>query len=135
MTGSVLVALKKTHPAVHFTALVRSPTDAQILQDTGISVSIGSFTDYNKVTSLVAEADIVINSAHCDDVSLAEAIIAGLRRKRDEGRGVGAFIHTSGAVAFLDGIKDGTCPPDRKIWSVCRASRCMWYEVTNIKLG
>lgn len=116
----MLTALKKEHPSANYIVLVRSPSDVQALETIASSVVVGSFTEYDKVTSLVAEADIIINAADCDDVALADAIIAGLRRKKDKGHGVGTLIHTSGAAVFLDDVKDGTCPPDRKIANVCR---------------
>lgn len=116
------MALREAHPEAHFTLLVRSPSDGEKLKSTSTTIVIGNFSDYKRITSLTAEADIVINAADCDDVSLAKAILAGLKQKQDEGRGIGALIHTSGELIFNDGVTDGTRPPNRKVWNVSPSS-------------
>lgn len=116
------MALREAHPEVQFTLLVRSQLDGEKLKSTNTTIVIGDFSDHKKITSLTAEADIVINVADCDDVPLTNAIIAGLKQKQDEGRGIGALIHTSGEMVFNDGATDGICPPNRKIWSVSDAT-------------
>lgn len=114
------MALRKAHPDVHFTLLVRSPSDGERLKSTSTTVVFGNFSETKKITSLTAEADIVINAADSDDVPLANAILAGLKQKQDEGRGVGTLIHTSGGMIFNDGVTDGTRKPNSKVWTVSK---------------
>ncbi|KAH8104356.1 NAD-binding protein [Phellopilus nigrolimitatus] len=115
--GSLLVSLKKAYSEVVITALVRSESDFPAIRAAGAAPVRGSFSDHDPIADLSASADIVVNAADSDDVALASAILRGLRRRKEEGRGVGAFIQTSGGAVFMDDRMDGKYDPNLKIWT------------------
>lgn len=116
--GSVLVSLIKEQPEVTFKALVRSDADIHLVAATGAITTKDSLKDYDALSEKVAQADIIFNSADCDDVALNEAILKGLKRRFDQGKGVGTLIHTSGTASFMDGGKEGRFNPDARVWTV-----------------
>lgn len=100
--GSLLVALKRAHPELVITALVRSADSFDAVRAAGAEPVQGSAHDFDLVASLAAKADIVINAALNDDVPVTDCILRGMRLRYDEGRGKGVLIHTSGIAVFLD---------------------------------
>lgn len=86
----------------------------------------GSFTDAALVTKLAADADIVINAADSDDAALLGAILAGLKKRYDEGKGVGSYIHTSGSAIYWD-TAAGKYDPESRVWSVSARARFRAY--------
>ncbi|KAH8109674.1 NAD-binding protein [Phellopilus nigrolimitatus] len=115
--GSLLVSLSKAYPDIVFTALVRSESDFSAIRAAGATPVHGSFSDHGLIADLSAAADIVVNAADSDDVALLNVILRGLRRRKEEGRGVGAFIQTSGGMIFMDDKRDGRYDPSLKIWT------------------
>ena len=112
-----MVTLKAQHPELTFKALVRSESHSKAIESAGATPVIGSFDDHDLISSLAAEADIVLNAADSDNVVLRDDILKGLKKKYDEGKGVGAFIQTSGTALFWAG-NDGKYDPDARVWSV-----------------
>ncbi|KIP03940.1 hypothetical protein PHLGIDRAFT_15544 [Phlebiopsis gigantea 11061_1 CR5-6] len=121
--GSVLVALQKAHPTFKFKALARKeavidafnkaagPNDAKV-----VAVK-GSFDDSELIARLTYEADIVVNAADADHVGLRDALLKGFKKRVDDGKPLGAYLHTSGTAIFMDGTKEGKPNPDGKVWT------------------
>ncbi|KAI5116212.1 hypothetical protein M0805_005928 [Coniferiporia weirii] len=114
--GLLLTALKAKHGSLTYTALVRTPASVPAIESLGVTCVVGTSAERDKITALAAQADIVINAANSDDLALIEALLAGLRQKKEEGRGTGTLLHTSGALVFLDGSKEGKFNPDGKVF-------------------
>ena len=78
----------------------------------------GDFSETDKITSLSAEHEIVINLGSSWDVPLSQAIIAGLKQRPEESRGT--LIHISGAGNFVDTsgeVEVGKSNPIAKWWN------------------
>ncbi|KAH9944977.1 NAD(P)-binding protein [Epithele typhae] len=103
--GAVLTRLL-THPrAPNFdiTALVRSETKGKVLQEKfGVRPLVGSLQDADKITAASENANVVINTADCDDLPSAEAILAGMKARHDKTGEVPVLIHTSGTAMLID---------------------------------
>ncbi len=121
MAGSLLVDLKKAFPDVTITATTRSESSAAALISAGaIPVVLDpAAADYHeKTAALAAKADIVINTADCDDLPLAEAVLKGLKKHKEETGKVATLIHTSGAAVFFDDTTDGSYKPNGRFYDV-----------------
>ena len=99
---------------------MRSPSSLDGFKSAGVPVSAvqGSFTDLELIKQTVAEVDIVVNAADSDTMPLHEAILAGLKKRFDEGKGRGLLVHVSGAAVFWDGKMEGKADPEGKVWTV-----------------
>ena len=117
-TGSVLVKLIKEHPEVAFKALVRSDAAVPAVSAIGATAIKDEMKDHDAITEHVLQADIVFNCTDSRDIPLNDAILKGLKKKFDEGKGVGSLIHTSGAANFADGTGQGKYDPTTKEWTV-----------------
>ncbi|THH01273.1 hypothetical protein EW145_g6946 [Phellinidium pouzarii] len=115
--GSLLVSLKKTHPDLVYKALVRSESDIIPVGAAGATPVHRSFTDHNLIAEHCAHADIVVNAADSDDIQLTNAVLRGLKRRKEEGRGIAVLIHTSGDAIFNDNGKEGKHNPNMKVWT------------------
>ncbi|KAF1995118.1 NAD dependent epimerase/dehydratase family protein [Amniculicola lignicola CBS 123094] len=93
--GEVLYRIATTYPDLSITALVRtSDKGAKVAaQFPSIRCVYGDLSSTDLITTEASKADIVVHTADCDDVSSANAIIAGMSQK--EGK-KGYLIHTSG---------------------------------------
>lgn len=116
--GAVLSGLLKQHPDWTFSALVRNEKHFEAVRSVGVAVVPGSFTDKSLISDQSYSADIVINTADCDDIPLTEAILAGMRKRFQEGKPKGILIHTSGTAVLTDGKREGKFDPQGKIWNV-----------------
>ncbi|KAJ3552309.1 hypothetical protein NM688_g4212 [Phlebia brevispora] len=98
--GSVLARLLSRPDAVNYeiTALVRDPVKAKNLESFGVKTVIGSFTESPLVSQLAEHAHVVFSCADCDDVGLAQAILAGLKKRNETLGDVPIVIHTSGTA-------------------------------------
>ncbi|KAI0271291.1 hypothetical protein BC834DRAFT_966801 [Gloeopeniophorella convolvens] len=118
--GTLLVALCKAHPTLSIAALVRRPEYIDRIAAVGLNVTVlqGSFGDLELIEKHAREADIVINTADSDNVSLTNAILTGLRKRVEEdGKKQGALVHTSGSGVFSDSGREGKFDPEGKIWN------------------
>lgn len=97
---------------------MRSESASPKIVQAGATPVLGTITESDKIAQLAYESDIVINAADSDTVALTTAILRGLRKRYDEGKGVATFIHTSGAAIFSDGSKEGTYVEPARIPSV-----------------
>ena len=61
----------------------------------------------------------MVNAADADDLSLTGALLKGIKKRFDEGKGVGTLIHTSGAAIFGED-SNGVFDPQAKFWTVGR---------------
>ncbi|KLO11812.1 NAD(P)-binding protein [Schizopora paradoxa] len=113
--GSVLVDLKKAFPDISITATTRSNSSAAALSAAGttpVALDPAAPDYHEKITDFSSKADIVINAADCDDLPLTEAILKGLKKRKEETGKVSTLFHTSGIAVFFDDTKDGTYKPD-----------------------
>ncbi|KAI0331859.1 NAD-P-binding protein [Cubamyces sp. BRFM 1775] len=103
--GSILQRLL-VHPNANnfeITALVRSGEKAEVLESQfGVKTVLGSLQDSDKLTQLVADAHITINTAECDNVEAITAILLGLKQHHEKTGDVPHIIHTSGTGEFID---------------------------------
>ncbi|EIW84049.1 NAD(P)-binding protein [Coniophora puteana RWD-64-598 SS2] len=105
--GSVLQRLLN-HPSSansEFTVLVRSEEKATKFEQAGydnIKVLRGSLEDVDKIEAQAAKSDIVVHTADADDVGSAKAILAGLKKRKEETGKVPIYIHTSGTGVLVD---------------------------------
>jgi nucleoside-diphosphate-sugar epimerase len=123
LMGSHLVgALKKTHPTYPLTVYIRSTTHSlhsYLLNTIGVDEIItGDFSESAKISKLAERHDVVINCGSSWDVGLTKAIIEGLVKRFEEGKGKGRLIHISGTGNFVDGRTDGKLSEESKVWSV-----------------
>ena len=122
--GSVLVALQRAYPTFKFKALARDETAIEAFNtaagpnDTRVEAVKGSFEDSELVTRLTYEADIVITATDAGNIGLKDALLKGFKKRFDDGKPLGAYIHTSGAAIFLDGSKEGKYDFSARIWTV-----------------
>ena len=117
--GAVLVGYKKAYPNFHYTALIRnedyvpafegersdackSATTKRIPIAIGVKTVIGTHSELDKITDLVAQADIVLNAADADDLPLVKAILNGLKNRNASGGLKPILIHTSGTGVATD---------------------------------
>lgn len=128
--GSVLISLIKAHPEVIFKALVRSDADIPLVAATGATTTKDSLKDYEALSEKVAQADIIFNGADCDDVALNESILKGLKKRFNQGRGVGTLVHTSGTASFMDGGKEGRYNPEARVWTVSFLILLLSYDIS-----
>ncbi|KAI0312932.1 hypothetical protein OF83DRAFT_1176159 [Amylostereum chailletii] len=116
--GSALVRLIKRYPDWNINALVRKEKSFEYIQQLGVTIIEGSFSDEALVTEQSRMADIVINISSADNLSLITAILAGMKQRFNEGRPKGTFIHTSGCgVFYVDGKMDGKLDPSGRVWN------------------
>lgn len=54
--------------------------------------------DYAAISRAAAEADVVVNSANCDDVPLAKAVLAGLERTE---KNLPIYLHVRYVVSCI----------------------------------
>jgi len=119
--GSLLVDLKKAFPYITITATTRSNSSASALTSAGATPVVldPAAADYQeKIAELASKADVVINAADCDDLPLTEAILKGLKWRKEESGKVGTLIHTSGIAVFFDDTQDGSYKPDGHFYNV-----------------
>ncbi|EJD08561.1 NAD-binding protein [Fomitiporia mediterranea MF3/22] len=114
--GSLLVALIKEHPEFHYVTLVRSATSEEAVRAISATVISGSFTDFERITELSEQSDIIINAADSDNIELTVAILKGMKSRYTKGNGVGILLHTSGTCNFL-GEKPLSGDPRTTAWT------------------
>ena len=117
LAGSVYTTLKAAHPTYTFTALVRDKSQFPVVAAVGATPVLGSYADRDVIVQQAAEADVVLNCGAMD-VPLNEALLEGIRVRKERGLGVGIYILTSGTTSFSDGSKDGKWVEGSKFWDV-----------------
>ena len=115
--GTFIVALKRTNPSLNITALVRSPTHFPAISAAGATPVQGDFSEHDKLADLAEQADVVVNAADADDIKVTDALLKGLKRRKEGGKGVGALVHVSGTAVFMvEG--SGKREEGLKVWDV-----------------
>ncbi|QRV79625.1 NAD(P)H-binding family protein [Ceratobasidium sp. AG-Ba] len=114
--GAIIKELQRTSAAFTITALVRKDQDIETLEALGVKTIKGSFTDVDKIEEASREADIVYNAADADDMSLNNAVLRGLKSKKDRG----VLIQTSGTGLLSDNYNGELTPEGSKVWNVSR---------------
>ena len=82
---------------------------------------------------LAEKSNIVINAADSDSIDLANAILAGLKSRKESGKGVGAFIQVSGTTGFIVG-EDGSNESAR-VWDMSITDLVMSTRLTDLATG
>ncbi|KZW02437.1 NAD(P)-binding protein [Exidia glandulosa HHB12029] len=101
--GPLLRALKKAYPNAHYSALIRSEAHIPIFRAEGVQEIIhGSSSDTDKLRKACSEADVVFAVADCDDVPMAQAVLAGLKDNFEKTGRRPVLIHTSGSALVMD---------------------------------
>ena len=117
--GSLLVKIRKQYPNWPVTALVRK--DAHVAPVRAAGVSVVQATAGQDQLALIAEqaykADITINAADCDDVQLCKTFLGAMKKRVEDGKPKGVFLHTSGTMLFNDASADGK-RVNGKYWNV-----------------
>jgi putative NADH-flavin reductase len=83
--GAILSELLRTSASFTISALVRKDQDIAVLEKLGVRTIKGSFSDLDKIEQASHEADVVYNAADADDMGLAQAILKGLKSKKERG--------------------------------------------------
>ncbi|KZV67791.1 NAD(P)-binding protein [Peniophora sp. CONT] len=116
--GSLLVKIRKQYPDWPVTALVRKEQHAAAIRATGVAVVQPSASQDQLV--IIAEetykADLTINMANCDDEQLCQAVLGAMKKKKEDGKPKGVFLHTSGTMLFNDASAAGR-RVDGKYWN------------------
>lgn len=105
--GSAVSALL-SHPrsdTFQITALIRSPDKVVLFNSVGVTPVIGTNSDFDTLTSLASEADVVLACANADDLCAARAILLGLKKRHEHTNTVPILIHTvciSGTGVLID---------------------------------
>ncbi|KAH9945012.1 uncharacterized protein BXZ73DRAFT_95999 [Epithele typhae] len=106
--GSVLARLLAHPKAADFEiiALVRSEAKGRLLQaNFGVKPLVGSLQDVDKIAAVSEAANVIINTADCDDLPSAEAILSGMKARHDKTGEVPILIHTSGTAMLINDAK------------------------------
>ncbi|KZV99408.1 NAD(P)-binding protein [Exidia glandulosa HHB12029] len=108
---SLLSRLVKLLPNAHITALIRSESVVPAFKAAGVHEVIhGSHKDLEIIQAASRKAELVINTADCDDVDLTAAVLAGLKERFQETGRRPVLIHTSGTGVLADAA-GGTLDP------------------------
>lgn len=122
--GSLLVKIRGRFPDWSITALVRREQHVDAIRATGVNVAqLSAEKDqYTVIQEEAYKADMTINVADCDDVKLCESILGAMKKKVEDGKPKGVFLHTSGAMLFNDLSANGNAV-DGKYWNVSSSSK------------
>jgi uncharacterized protein YbjT (DUF2867 family) len=95
--GAILTSLLSHPNASSFTitAIVRDAAKAARLKtEFGVRGALGSHNDRALVEPLAYESDVVITAADVDDMEAAQAILDGMKRRKEETGVAPLLIHT-----------------------------------------
>ena len=81
---------------------------------------VGTHQELDRVASLSANADIVLNAADADDLPLTRAIISGLKERAKSKPGLKPILlHTSGTGVIADKAQGNFTDSAKKVYDVC----------------
>ena len=80
-----MTELLRTAAAFTSTALVRKDQDIETLEALGVKTIKGTFQDLDKIEKASRDADVVYNAADADDMSLTQAVLKGMKSKKERG--------------------------------------------------
>jgi len=97
------------------TVLVRSPDKAKLLgsKSLGVKTLVGSNDDVDLLENAAKDADVVIACADADHLGATEALLRGLKSRRDSTGILPILIHTSGTGVLAYDSKGA--PPTKDI--------------------
>lgn len=90
---------------------LETPTSVQL------APLVGSLSDLDKLEAAAASHDIVLSTADADDLPAVQAMIKGMKARKQKTGHRSLFIHTSGTGVFADNAK-GQYPSDTVSCSV-----------------
>ncbi|CAE6416212.1 unnamed protein product [Rhizoctonia solani] len=111
--GAIITELLRTSASFTITALVRKDADIEVLDKLGVKTIKGTFSDLDKIEQASSDADIVYNAADADDMSLTQAVLKGLKSKKDRG----ILIQTSGTGLLSTNYNGELTADDSKVWN------------------
>lgn len=103
--GSSVLAHLLENNKYDITALVRSEEKAAPLRAHGIHTVIGSLESSELIEGEAYKADLVIETADCDSLVSAKAIVAGLKRRYEKTGEKGRLLQTSGTGILADDFR------------------------------
>jgi hypothetical protein len=98
-------------------ALVRSEKNFKAVERLGIEVVHGSHSDLSLITECCKNADIVLNAADADDLYLTNAVLTGLKTRKDKSAPA-ILLHTSGTGLVVDNAEGVFTDYAKKVWDV-----------------
>jgi nucleoside-diphosphate-sugar epimerase len=100
IAGQLVASLVTKYPDFQVVGLVRNTEAAQKVKAKlpTIHTVLGDLSSHNTLLEEARKADIVVQAADCDDVSLVQTLIKGL----SEGKKGGTFIQVSGSASIVD---------------------------------
>lgn len=89
------------------TVLTRSDNKIDLIESLSTSeVEVkalkGTFSDSELLTKAAYEHDIVVEAGDSDNPDLVDALLKGMKQRKDEGKGTTTFIHVSGTGTLAD---------------------------------
>ncbi|RDW81834.1 hypothetical protein BP6252_02946 [Coleophoma cylindrospora] len=113
IAGQLVADLSKQNPELQLVGLVRNDEQAKKIAARlpAIETVLGDLSSHAILMREAEKADVVIQSADCDDVALAKTLIKGLAQG---GKG-GSFIQISGAASLAD-VPNGHGQPSSKVY-------------------
>ena len=111
--GQIATDICKKHPEFHLFGLVLNTTQAQQIKEKLPSVEtvLGDIASHAILVEQASKANIVIQSADCENVPVVQSLIVGIAQG---GKG-GTSIQVSGAASICE-IPNGYGQPSSKIW-------------------
>jgi hypothetical protein len=117
-SAHLILDLKEAYPEFPITVYLRnSGLDSYLTQTAGVKrVVHGTYDEFEKISALAKEHDVVINVGSSWDTNLSEAIVSGLKQRPDGKKTT--LLHMSGTGNFVDkSWIDGAHHENAKIWN------------------
>lgn len=127
--GSILKVLLDRKHQFSVTALVRTESKIPILTALGVKVVKGSLDDVETIKHTAYQHDVVINTADCDHLESAQAIVKAIQQQyKDTGKKI-IYIHTSGTALVAEDTKGNST--STKIYDDCNEKEISEIPATN----
>jgi hypothetical protein len=109
--GTVLTKLLALPtPPKSISLLIRDPAKAELIKSiptsgTQLLPVVGSLGDLQLVEDSVAEVDVVVSTANADDLEGMQAMLRGMKRRKEKMGHRTILVHTSGTGVLVDDAK------------------------------
>lgn len=132
--GTVLQALLTAPtPPASITVLIRDASKADLFtslslaKEKGVKLIplVGSLEDTDKLKDAASAADVVVDTANADHLEAINALIQGMKARKEKTGHRPLFIHTSGTGVLVDDAR-GAYPNDKVSATLERCS-CFTY--------
>ncbi|CAF5044925.1 unnamed protein product [Rotaria sp. Silwood1] len=101
--GSVLARLlPRQGKDLDITVLTRSQDKAKLFEKMGVKTVVASLDDVDILSKVASESNVVFHTADADHIESAQAIIEGLKKKKQATGKAQIYIHTSGTGVLGD---------------------------------